>query len=139
MYKKVCQGSLSRNISILLFQKWYKKVPQNGENAYLVMKYPRASGALRQAPDPKLKRAHFACMMLLFTIGNLVLSRSGPPLIKSWIRPCHEYRKQFIHFESYLISPPLAAMLLLSTNNKGGLENFIVCTLFFENQVFFRK
>ena len=22
---------------LVLFQKWYKKVPQNGENAYLVM------------------------------------------------------------------------------------------------------
>ena len=52
MYKKVFQDSLSRNISILLFQKLYKKVPQNGENAYLVMKNPRASRALRQTLDP---------------------------------------------------------------------------------------
>ena len=77
--KKVCQGSLSRNSSILLFQNYYKKAPQNGENAYLVMKYPRASGALRWAPDPTLKRAHFARTMLLRTVGNLGLSRSGPP------------------------------------------------------------
>ena len=63
-------------------------VPQNGENAYLVMKYPRASGALRWAPDPTLKRACFARMTLLRTVGNLGLSRSGArPLIKSWIRP----------------------------------------------------
>ena len=40
---------LSRNIGILLFQKYYKKVPQNAENAYLVIKNPRA---LRQALDP---------------------------------------------------------------------------------------
>ena len=53
------------------------------------MKYLRASGALRWAPDLMLKRAHFACMMLLHTIGNLGLSPSeAPPLIKSWIRPC---------------------------------------------------
>ena len=52
---------------------------QNGENAYFVMKYPRASGALRQAPDPMLKRARFACTTLLCTVGNLGLSRSGPP------------------------------------------------------------
>ena len=51
VYKKVCQDSLSRNISILSFQKYYKKVTQNGENAYLVMKTPRASRALRQALD----------------------------------------------------------------------------------------
>ena len=89
MYKKVCQGSLSRNISILLIKKLYKKVPLNGENAYLVMKYPRASRALRQAPDPTLKRARFARTMLLHTVGNLGLSRSGGPLpVKSWIHPC---------------------------------------------------
>ena len=53
MYKKVFQDSLSRNFfSILLFQKLYKKVPQNGENAYLVMKNPRASQALRWVLDP---------------------------------------------------------------------------------------
>ena len=43
------------------------------------MKYPRASGALRWDPDPTLKRAHFTRTMLLCTIGNLGLSRSGPP------------------------------------------------------------
>ena len=41
------------------------------------MKYPRATGALRQAPDPMLKRARFAHTMLLHTVGNLGLSRSG--------------------------------------------------------------
>ena len=45
----------------------------------IVMKYPRASRALRWAPDPTLKRAHFTHMMLLCTVGNLGLSRSGPP------------------------------------------------------------
>ena len=43
------------------------------------MKYPRASGALRQAPDPTLKRARFARSTLLHTVGNLGLSRSGAP------------------------------------------------------------
>ena len=45
------------------------------------MKYPRASGVLRWAPDPMLKGAHFACTTLLCTVGNLSLSRSGllPP------------------------------------------------------------
>ena len=55
------------------------------------MKYPRASRALRQAPDPMLKRACFARTMLLRTIGNLGLSRSGLPPIKPWIRPCHSF------------------------------------------------
>ena len=44
------------------------------------MKYPRASGALRQAPDPMLKKARFARMTLLCTVGNLSLSQSGAPL-----------------------------------------------------------
>ena len=39
------------------------------------MKYPRASGALRWAPDPMLKRACFARMTLLHTVSNLGLSR----------------------------------------------------------------
>ena len=43
------------------------------------MKYPRASRALRWAPDPTLKRAHFAHTTLLHTIGNLGLSRSEAP------------------------------------------------------------
>ena len=64
------------------------------------MKYPRASGALRLAPDPMLKRAHFARTTLLHTIGNLGLSRSGPPLIKSWIRPC-----LFFTFQVQTMSP----------------------------------
>ena len=43
------------------------------------MKYPRASGTLRQAPDPTLKRACFTHTTLLRTVSNLGLSRSGPP------------------------------------------------------------
>ena len=43
------------------------------------MKYPRASGALRQAPDPTLKRARFTHVTLLHTVSNLGLSRSGAP------------------------------------------------------------
>ena len=35
-----------------------------------------------------LKRACFACTTLLHTIGNLGLSQSGAPPIKSWIHPC---------------------------------------------------
>ena len=56
MHKKVCQGSLSRNISILLFQKWYKKVPQNGENAYLVMKIPKSFQGPKAGPRPHAEK-----------------------------------------------------------------------------------
>ena len=72
MYKKVFWDSLSREISILLFQKCYKKVPQNGENAYLVMKNPRAARALRWALDPgQLMLTLFPCLQC--TIGGAFL------------------------------------------------------------------
>ena len=48
------------------------------------MKYPRASRALRRAPDPMLKRARFARTVLLPTVGNLGLSWSGAP---PWSNP----------------------------------------------------
>ena len=52
---------LSRNIGILLFQKQYKKVPQNAENSYLVIKNPRASRALKWALDTsQLRLTSFA-------------------------------------------------------------------------------
>ena len=61
------------------------------------MKYPRASGALRWAPDPMLKRAHFTHTTLLHTVSNLHLSRSGPPpLIKSWICPWNTLTTQLL-------------------------------------------
>ena len=59
-----------------IFKEWYQ---ENRENAYLALKYPKASGALRQAPDPTPKRAHFTRTMLLHMVNNLGLSRSGPP------------------------------------------------------------
>ena len=63
MYKKVFWDSLLREISILLFQKWYKKVPLNGENAYLAMKNPRASRAIGWALDPgQLMFTSFPCL-----------------------------------------------------------------------------
>ena len=72
------------------------------------MKYPRASGALSQAPDPMLKRVHFAHMMLLHTVSNLGLSRSGippdqildPPLHSKHLKIIFQYLLIFI--SSYL-------------------------------------
>ena len=85
------------------------------------MKYPRASGALRWALDPKLKRARFAHMMLLRTIGNLGLSRSGPPLIKSWIRPWITHLK-FLEVKcnptNKNVSPYLVSVLILFKNGQ---------------------
>ena len=50
------------------------------------MKTPKASGALRRAPDPMQRYAHFACPTPLHYIGKIRWTRTGaPPLTKSWI------------------------------------------------------
>ena len=53
------------------------------------MKTPKASGALRWAPDPTPTYAHFAHPTLLRYVGKIRADQSwGPPLTKSWIRYC---------------------------------------------------
>ena len=59
-----------------------KRYSENRENAYLAMKNPSASGALRQAPTPgQLVLASLCRQYMLKEIW-------GPPLTKSWIRYC---------------------------------------------------
>ena len=60
------------------------------------MKYPRASRALRRAPDPTLKRARFAHTTLLHTIGNLGLSRSWAPPDQILDPPLGLYKQSII-------------------------------------------
>ena len=51
------------------------------------MKTPKASGALRWAPDPTPTYAHFTRPTPLLYIGKIGRTRAGPPpLTKSWIR-----------------------------------------------------
>ena len=63
-----------------------KRVSRMCENAYLSIKNPKASRALKRALDPghrllaSLARLHFA------TSANFSLRSWGPPLTKSWIR-----------------------------------------------------
>ena len=45
-------------------------MPQNGENAYLVIKNPRATRALWWGPGPKPIRAHFIHMTSLHEVGK---------------------------------------------------------------------
>ena len=59
-----------------------KRYSEN-RNAYLAMKNPSASGALRWALDPWPTSARFATSAI-FAKRNL-----GPPLTKSWIRYCN--------------------------------------------------
>ena len=48
-----------------------KRYSENRENAYLAMKNPAASRALRQAPDPWPTSARFAHMISLHYVGNI--------------------------------------------------------------------
>ena len=48
-----------------------KRYSENRENAYLAMKNPSASGALKRAPDPQLTSACFAHVTSLHYIGNI--------------------------------------------------------------------
>ena len=48
-----------------------KRYSENRENAYLAMKNPSASGAIRQALDPRPTSAHFAHATSLRYVGNI--------------------------------------------------------------------
>ena len=48
-----------------------KRYSENRENAYLAMKNPSTSRALRRAPDPRPTSAHFACATSLRYVGNV--------------------------------------------------------------------
>ena len=50
------------------------------------MKTPKASGALRWAPDPMPRYARFARPTPLHYIGKIGRPELGPPLDQSWIR-----------------------------------------------------
>ena len=56
------------------------------ENAYLSIKNPKASRALKQALGPQPQNAHFTRMTPLRYVGNFRPQKLGPPLTKSWIR-----------------------------------------------------
>ena len=59
-----------------------KRVSRMCENAYLSIKNPKASRALKRALDPGNR------MLALPTSATFGLRSWGPPLTKSWIRTC---------------------------------------------------
>ena len=59
------------------------------ENAYLSIKNPKASRALKWALDPSLKIARFAHTTTLRYVGNFRPQNLGSPLTKCWIRTCN--------------------------------------------------
>ena len=59
------------------------------ENAYLSIKNPKASRALKQALDPPGRRMLASLARLRFAMSATFGLRSwAPPLTKSWIRTC---------------------------------------------------
>ena len=70
-----------------------KRYSENRENAYLAMKNPSASGALRCAPDPPPTSAHFA------TSAIYAKRHLGPPLnqiLDPLLHPYSSYSKRFL-------------------------------------------
>ena len=67
MYKKF---SVYQEILVFYYSKKSKMVPQNGENAYLATKNPRASRAPKVGSGPRPIRAHFICTTLLSGVGK---------------------------------------------------------------------
>ena len=61
-------------------EKEVKSYQENQENTYLAMKTPKASGALRWAPDPMPRYARFARPTPLHYVGNIGRTRAGAPL-----------------------------------------------------------
>ena len=83
------------------------------------MKYPRASGALRWAPDPMLKRAYFAHMTLLCTVSNVGLSRSGAC-------PPDQILDLPLYCKGYMVHPFNPSVLHAAATNKGAAASPIV-------------
>ena len=54
-------------------EKEVKSYQENLENTYLAMKTPKASGALRQAPDPTPRYARFTHPTPLRYVGKICL------------------------------------------------------------------
>ena len=61
-------------------EKEVKGYQENQENTYLAMKTPKASGTLRQAPDPMPRYAHFTHPIPLCYVGKIGRTRAGAPL-----------------------------------------------------------
>ena len=59
------------------------------QNAYLSIKNPKASRALKQALDPGRKLLASLARLCFAASATFGLRTWGPALIKSWIRTCN--------------------------------------------------
>ena len=62
------------------------------ENAYLSIKNPKASRALKRALDPDRRMLALLVRLRFATSATFGLRSWGPPLTKSWIRTCYKQR-----------------------------------------------
>ena len=93
------------------------------------MKTPKASGALRWAPDPMPRYACFTHLTPLCYVGKIGQTRAGPPLTKSWICYCSPpfMSNQWIHS---VIFELLAKVKL--TRSSYQITTFLDCHPFIE-------
>ena len=63
-----------------------KRVSRMCENAYLSIKNPKASRALKRALDPGRRLLASLARLRFTTLATFGLRSWGPPLTKSWIR-----------------------------------------------------
>ena len=66
-----------------------KRVSRMCENAYLSIKNPKASRALKWALDPSRRLLASFARLRFTTSATFGLRSWGPPLTKSWIRTCN--------------------------------------------------
>ena len=106
-----------------------KRYSENRENAYLAMKNPSASGALRWALDPPANYCSLcSCDLALLHRQYMLKEIWGPPLTKSWIRYCSAHKK----LQKYWIRKSHAVW----NNNCDNKWDHIVCKL--KRNVFLR-
>ena len=74
------------------------------ENAYLSIKNPKASRALKRALDPARRMLASLTQLRFATSATFGLRSWGPPLTKSWIRTCYmtEFPKKNVLYASHL-------------------------------------
>ena len=89
-----------------------KRVSRICENAYLSIKNPKASRALKRALDPSRRMLASLAQLHFATSATFRLRSWGPPLTKSWIRTCNDH--YFIKCTPYQFISVLQSKILLS-------------------------
>ena len=62
---------------------------------------PKSFQSPKVGPQPQQLRAHFVCMTPLCRVSKNQPKNLGPPLTKSWIRPCNKKCILYLAFKQY--------------------------------------